>query len=99
VTTLVASDVDGTLDSSAGPVKVARLRSLEGAGIQVVIVSPSGARPAGFAEEIGGERTANLRAAHERFPSALCLYVSDNGDREVAKAAGFVYIEASDFAV
>lgn len=95
---LLAFDVDGTLDSSAGPVPVARLRQLATLpGCVVVLVSPSAARPPHFVEYISDDREANLRAAAERYPSALGLYVSDNGDREVARSAGFTYVDPSDF--
>jgi hypothetical protein len=95
---LLAWDVDGTLDCSAGPVPVTRLLELdELAGCAVVIVSPSAARPTGFAERISDDRAANLRAAAEGFPADLKVYVSDNGDREVAQQAGFTYVDAADF--
>jgi hypothetical protein len=98
VRVLLCWDVDGTLDCSAGPVPVTRLLDLdELAGCAVVIVSPSAARPSGFAERISDDRAANLRAAAEGFPADLRLYISDNQDREAAEAAGFTYVDAADF--
>jgi hypothetical protein len=95
---LLAFDVDGTLDSSAGPVPVARLHELaELAACRVVIVSPSPARPPGFWEVISDDRAGNLRAAAAEFPADLRLYVSDNEDRDAAKAAGFSYVDRHDF--
>jgi hypothetical protein len=95
---LLAFDVDGTLDSSAGPIRVEFLHALaELPATRVVIVSPSAARPPGFPEEIGADRAANLRAAAAAWPSDLRLYVSDNGDRDAAAAAGFSYVDRLDF--
>ncbi len=93
----IAFDVDGTLETSSGPVKVARLRELELHGASVVIVSPSSLRPGGFSERINGGRADNLRAAANHFPADLYLYVSDNGDRADAEAAGFTYVDRMDF--
>jgi hypothetical protein len=95
---LICCDVDGTLDSSAGPVPVERLRELDHLpGCRVVIVSPSAARPSGFTEQVGDDRQANLAAAADLWRAPLRLYLSDNGDREIAQAAGFTYIDPSDF--
>lgn len=95
---LLAFDVDGTLDSSAGPVPVARLHELAGVpGCAVVIVSPSAARPGGFTEFIADDRAANLAAAAARYPADLSLYVSDNEDRDAARQAGFTYVDRGDF--
>jgi hypothetical protein len=95
---LLAFDVDGTLDSSAGPVPVARLHELATVpGCAVVIVSPSPARPSGFTEFIADDRLANLNAAAARYPAPLRVYVSDNLDREIARQAGFTYVDRNDF--
>lgn len=92
-------DVDGTIETSAGPVTVARLRELDQLeGCTVVIVSPSAARPAGFAERIDGpSRADNLRAAAKDWPADLLVYCSDNEDRAEAAAAGFCYVDRNDF--
>jgi hypothetical protein len=94
---LLAFDVDGTLDSSAGPVPVARLHALQAPDCRVVIVSPSPARPPGFPEYLGEDRAGNLAAAADGWPADLCLYVSDNEDREAARLAGFIYVDRNDF--
>jgi hypothetical protein len=95
---LVCFDVDGTLETSAGPVTVEQLRRLEAAGVAVAIVSPSPARPPGFPEFIAGAtRHENLAAAVAAFPAALRLYVSDNNDQAEAVAAGFIYVDRLEF--
>jgi hypothetical protein len=95
---LLAFDVDGTLDSSAGPILVTRLHELaELPEVKIVIVSPSAARPPGFWEIISDDRTANLRDAAAEFPADLRLYISDNEDREFARQAGFTYVDRNDF--
>jgi hypothetical protein len=94
----IAFDVDGTLETSAGPVTIQRLGQLRAAGANVVIVSPSEARPRQFNESLGGAtRSANLLAAKREWPAELYLYVSDNNDRADAEAAGFTYIEHTEF--
>ena len=95
---LLCFDVDGTLETSLekpGPVTLAQLRALEQAGIPVIIVSPSPARPPGFHESLVGSRTENLKAAAARFPTVFRAYVSDNDDYEAAWNAGFSYIDLS----
>lgn len=99
---LVAFDVDGTLETSQGPVKLATLDRLIEAGARVVIVSPSGAAPpANRYQRIlpngGGSRSGNLLEAKRLYPADLCLYVSDNGDVGEAQAAGFIYIDRMAF--
>ncbi len=96
---LLCFDVDGTLETSAGPITVARLRELDAIdGCQVVIVSPSGARPQGFAECINGpSRAANLESAATTYHSDLLLYISDNNDQAEAQASGFTYIDRMEF--
>ena len=94
---LLAFDVDGTLDSSAGPVPVAQLHALEGPDCRVVIVSPSAARPPGFPEYLGDDRAGNLQAAADAWPADLYLYVSDNEDRDLARLAGYCYVDRHDF--
>jgi hypothetical protein len=102
--TVIAFDVDGTLDSSQGPVPVLRLTELRGYGFHIWIVSPSSNRPGGFEEAVTGERVANLRQVRieelSRDPLAgtfVYLYVSDNKDYDAARQAGFSYIEAGQF--
>lgn len=94
----VCFDVDGTLETSAGPVTVARLDELRQAGASVVVVSPSALRPHGFDERIDGpSRADNLRAAATDWPADLLIYVSDNSDQAEAAAAGFCYVDRNDF--
>jgi len=96
---LLAFDVDGTLWTSNGKVTEEMLVKLELAGSKVVIVSPSTARPKGWDEFIDGPaRRDNLLKARERWPFSVRIYVSDNGDVEEAKAAGFLYVDREDFA-
>jgi ribonucleotide monophosphatase NagD (HAD superfamily) len=98
VRVLLCFDVDGTLWSSAGPVTEAMVRAYQQKGAQVVIVSPSAARPPGFEERIAGpNRRDNLLAAARDFPADLRLYVSDNGDLAEAEAAGFTYVDRASF--
>lgn len=101
---VVACDVDGTLDTSSGPVPVRRLLELQGYGAHVWIVSPSGKRPSSFREAVDGDRAANLRQVRltEHAEDALAgtflyLYVSDNKDYDAARQTGFSYIEAAQF--
>jgi hypothetical protein len=108
---LLAFDVDGTLDTSSGPVKVERLLHLhEIWGWRIVIVSPSSAYPK-RSEPIDGNdslfprfvagpnRTDNLMAARAAYATeGIYLYVSDNGGDDVtALAAGYTYIHPKDF--
>ncbi len=100
---LVCFDVDGTLDSSGGPVSFAWVKAcVQRLDFLAMVVSPSVAWPQGElpASLTGGSRADNLRAAAVACePTAtLRLYVSDNKDQAEAQAAGFVYIEAADFA-
>jgi hypothetical protein len=101
---LLCFDVDGTLDCSGGPVPVRLLESLHAAGVALFIVSPSGAYQGNLPRQSDlPTREANLLAAHDRAAdafrqAAVRLYVSDNKDYAQASAAGFCYIEASDFA-
>lgn len=99
---LVAFDVDGTLETSQGPVKLTTLAKLLEAGADIAIVSPSNAYPLGLAylrclPDGGGSRSANLLEAKRRFPSDLYLYVSDNGDIGEAQVAGFIYVDRMAF--
>jgi hypothetical protein len=91
---LICFDTDGTLETSNGPVKTDRLRELERQGAKVVIVSPSSARPQGFVciNDLPS-RLECLQKASQTFPSEMKLYVSDNGDMDIAKQAGFIYID------
>lgn len=93
---VIAADVDGTLDCSAGPVSVDSLRNLDVLDdCTVVIVSPSGKRPQGFAEEVSGDRLANLLAVRHRFPANI--YISDNGDEALSREAAFIHVHPSNF--
>ncbi len=98
---LLAFDVDGTLDCSAGPVPVALLGAIHhGGDAAVVIVSPSPAYSGGLPRHSHlQERRQNLAAAATMFPAArVRIYVSDNKDYAEAEAAGFCYVEAAEFA-
>jgi hypothetical protein len=115
VKVVIAFDVDGTLETSAGPVKIDRMNDLIKAGVDVWIVSPSGlspnrrtTEPTNFPEVINGDRLANLNKVKESYGAGavaqwlngapfLFLYVSDNKDYDIAKQAGFSYIEAQQF--
>ncbi len=105
---LFAFDVDGTLDTSGGPISFGLFATLSTYGLvhflHVAIVSPSGAWPKGafphfdFAAPDGG-RQANLERAKAAFPEdVVWIYISDNKDYDAAAAAGFAYIEAAEFA-
>jgi hypothetical protein len=97
---LLCFDVDGTLDSSAGPVPFARLRELVRLGAEVAIVSPSLNWPVGMLPALvaGPGRLDNLVAAALKYPAELNLYISDNpGDEEVAKQAGFAFVRPEHF--
>lgn len=103
---LLACDVDGTLETSMGPVQISRLKDLQERGWTIVIVSESGNFPK---DESGkptfpriverGSRTNNLRAVRATFPGhEFYLYVSDNpGDEVLAGQAGFAYIHPAQF--
>jgi hypothetical protein len=93
----IAFDVDGTIETSQGPVKVERMQELRRAGVNVVIVSPSNLRPPGFEERNTQARLDDLWATARDFPAALYLYVSDNGDMEIAAQAGFIYVDRLAF--
>lgn len=99
-----AFDTDGTLETSAGPVTVARLRELIAEGHKVAIVSPSAAHPKdengepAFFMVIEGSRSENLDGVRRMFPDGdAYIYVSDNGDLDAAAAAAFEYVDPQDF--
>jgi len=108
---VIAFDIDGTVDTSSGPVTVARMKALADSFANVWIVSPSGLSPnrrttdpTKFKEAINGDRVTNLRNVKQaEFENenveqmTIYLYVSDNKDYDAAKQAGFSYIEASQF--
>ncbi len=95
---LYAFDVDGTLETSNGPVTILRLKQLQSLGHAVVIVSPSELAPADFEKCLPGDRTANLVEAATRYPQAKRkVYVSDNNDQASAEATGFEYIPHDRF--
>ena len=99
---ILAFDVDGTLDCSNGPVPVSWLNQVHEARVaSVVIVSPSGAYVGPLPRVSGNpQRKDNLVGARLLYGSSpmYCLYVSDNKDHTEAEAAGFLYVEAIDFA-
>ena len=100
VSILLCFDCDGTLDCSGGPVKVGRLIEMQMINVYSVIVSPSPACASiPFLHVIDGtSRKDCLLKAKEKFPGALCIYVSDNpGDDAVAAEAGFAFMHPKDF--
>jgi len=98
VRVLICLDVDGTIETSAGPVAVSLLERLRDAGADVVIVSPSSAKPQGFPVVLDGATRGDcLRAAKALFPADLCLYVSNNGDQAEAEGAGFSFVTEGEF--
>jgi hypothetical protein len=108
VHTLIAFDVDGTLDTSKGPVPWAHvLRLAASPGIVCGIVSPSKAWPANKEHAVRAylvkdqnliSRRDSLLLFFSRFPDVrLKLYVSDNRDHADARAAGFAYVDAWQF--
>jgi hypothetical protein len=96
---VVAFDIDGTLETSSGPVSTALLRSIQRGGSYVYLVSPSSARPQGFPILANGtQRRDNLLAVKAMHPDEEnFIYVSDNGDQAEAEAAGFEYQWPSAF--
>jgi ribonucleotide monophosphatase NagD (HAD superfamily) len=106
---LFAFDVDGTLETSNGPITIAELEHLQSLGAAVVIVSESSKAPSNFERFINRgsdgpdkaypSRQANLLAAKAAFPSKFNFYVSDNEDYESAMTAGFTYIDAKRLTV
>src|SRR6266566_3264384 len=67
-------DVVGTIETSSGPVTVARMNELAHMGVDIWIVSPSGLSPnrrttdpTTFPEMINGDRMANLQAIKKRY--------------------------------
>jgi hypothetical protein len=102
--TLYAFDTDGTLETSGGVVKTKTLQKLVDSGHHVVIVSQSPLFPRGGDDRplfpvLGSlDRVVNLRSARAAYPRAQrFVYVSDNQDREVARLAGFEYVQPWDF--
>jgi hypothetical protein len=95
---VVAFDIDGTLETSNGPVSTNLLRSIQRGGSYVYLVSPSAARPQGFPILANGQRRDNLLAVKAMHPDEEeFIYVSDNGDEAEAEAAGFEYQWPSAF--
>jgi hypothetical protein len=93
----IAFDVDGTIETSNGPIKVERMEELRAHGVNVVIVSPSNLRPNGFHERNGQARVDDLHLTKQDFPALVYLYVSDNGDTVAAEEAGFIYVDRLAF--
>lgn len=93
-----AFDVDGTLETSDGPIWIRQLRMLQGQGHYVYIVSPSMKRPKGFPVVLVGTRAENLAAVKSMHPDEdRFVYLSDNNDQAEAEAAGFEYVDRNDF--
>lgn len=100
-----ALDVDGTLDSSNGPIPTQRMVELRERGHTVVVVSESGAFPktpegeSVFVRVVGKPRVNNLQDVMAAYPGQdLYLYISDNpADDQIAAAAGFSYMHPSHF--
>jgi hypothetical protein len=102
---LLAFDIDGTLDTSAGPVAWAKVRALEAVGIWVHLglVSPSGNGPKDGTPVYlapSEQRVENLLMFARAFPTALWrLYVGDTpDDAAAAVAAGWGYSNPENFA-
>ncbi len=96
---LIAFDVDGTLETSGGPVKIERLNELIDDGAKIAIVSPSPSKPSGFIEINSGDRFKDLQHCKKDYPDEeIYLYVSDNlGDDWLAMKAGFTFVKPKDF--
>jgi hypothetical protein len=93
-------DVDGTLESSSGPVSLSDLDALMDMDHVVLIVSPSSAVPERYAKCLTeGTRADNLKEARKMFDGGTeYIYVSDNpGDEEVAREAGFTFLHPNDW--
>lgn len=108
MTVLIAFDCDGTLSTSSGLIPVSRLHEINiPPYIQVVMVSESPfCSQLPFPKFLNNDRLRprritrleNLLAAALAYPSLLNIYVSDNdGDDEIAKNAGFLYVHPKDF--
>ncbi len=103
---LLAFDVDGTLSCSNGPVSLEWVERVHSSGLaRVMIVSPSRMYQGPLPRQSDlATRGENLKAAwhwaERNWPGEIHLrmYVSDNKDLEEARAAGFCYVEASNFA-
>lgn len=72
---VIAFDVDGTIETSSGPVKVERMIELAERGVAIWIVSPSGlspnrrtTNPTHFPESINNDRATNLVAVKAMYP-------------------------------
>lgn len=104
---LVALDVDGTLDTSGGPVPWKLVEFLHFATppgvVRFVVVSPSERWPGTEATGIprmadGARRADNLKRAAAAFPwCTVRLYVSDDGDQADATEAEFDYVDPNDW--
>src|SRR6266851_4737483 len=72
---VICFDVDGTLETSSGPVKIDRLTQLQATtGFDIWIVSPSSlspnrrtTNPTHFTESIKGDRLSNLLAVKQTY--------------------------------
>jgi hypothetical protein len=97
--TVYAFDIDGTLETSAGPIPIAVLEGLR-CDHYVYLVSPSSARPHGFPIVASDSRVENLRKVKRMHPDETeFIYVSDNGDHSEARLAEFKYVWHSEFRV
>ena len=100
---LLAFDCDGVFDCGTpkGPLSrevIERIVAIP--SVAVCVVSDSlNYSWSGVPRIASNVRRANLSAFRDQFPAAMIrLYVSDNKDYAEADAAGFTYIEASEFA-
>jgi hypothetical protein len=100
--TVFCFDVDGTLETSDGPIPIAVLAGLK-CDHYVYLVSPSSARPHGFPIVVSQtsrvESLRQVKKMHPDTPDEEFLYISDNGDQREAQLAGFRYVWHNEFKV
>jgi hypothetical protein len=100
--TVFAFDIDGTLETSAGPIPISVLEGLK-CDHYVYLVSPSAARPKGFPIVLSSssrvESLRQVKAMHPDTEPDDFIYVSDNGDQREAQLAGFRYVWHNEFKV
>lgn len=99
---LVAFDVDGTLEVSAGPIPLDALNQLRRQGTIVYIVGNYGKlaqTTKEFADgNIGRSKAESLKLLAERHPNTVKIYVADTSQDETeAKTANWQFIYARDF--
>lgn len=104
---LIALDVDGTLDTSGGPVpwkvvEFVHFHTPPGI-VRIAVVSPSPHWPGSEATGIplfadGATRAENLKMAADEFPWCTeRYYLSDNADQGEAADAGFEYVDRAEW--